>query len=488
MKIVSRISNDVLNSRKTATIRELSKLFTIAPNLAAKTIRLFPQNSISMLTEGLGEIYDIKAKSDAFVGINEWGYKWKIRGHQLPKVHTVVRSTGGAISSGDTLGLNVQPFIIALESSYYNPRDIIKLEDGSLLYCLSDATFISEGVFEYTVKLNTNDATASVSGAYLVVGKTTGPAGNAYPELSDKGYINAGMAMEEHINYITKVRYDWSWSTDAAATKWLIEDTVNHMGQTVKYNYITDQLWMNAMEHYHFKKEMALIYGRTTMDARGRCFLQDPVTGQDIIEGDGLIAQMDRSCKQTYTSLNINLLEDILTDMSLKMPKRTGNTILMTTGAQGYKEFGRIMRAEHKGSWVPDGQSAYVRTKNGKVQLGAEYNSYTFQGNQIVVSANNVFDHPANVSPLDSEGKLLESSKLLFIDMSTYDGVRNLQLIAKDGRSFVTGELDGIGGQDGKTSGKVATLLDGSAKSIIGTLGVVMHNPYSSYQLEKVVI
>lgn len=484
MRVVSRISNDVLNSTKTMTVRELSKLFAMAPNLPAKTIRLFPQNSISMLTEGLGEIYDIKAKSDNFLGLNENSYKWKLRGHQLPKVRFAARSTGGAITAGSTLGLNVQPFVIAFESSYYNPRDIVKLEDGSMVYVLSEASFITEGKFEYTVKLNTNDPTSSVATDFLVAGKTSGPAGNAYPELSDRGYMNAGMAAEEWINYLTKVRYDWSWSADAAATKYLIEDTVNQNGKPMKLNYITDQLWMNALEQYHFKKEMDLIYGRTTMDARGRCWLQDE-KGQDIVKGDGLLAQMDRSCKQTYTSMNINLIEDILTDMSLKMPKRTGNTVLMTTGAQGYKDFGRIMRAEHKGSWVPDGASAYVQTKNGKIQLGAEYGSYLFQGNRLIVSANNVFDHPANVSANDAEGRFLESSKLLFIDMATYDGQKNIQLIAKDGRSFVTGELDGIGGQDGKTSGKVSTLLDGSAKSIVGTLGVVMHNPYSSYMLEK---
>jgi hypothetical protein len=61
-------------------------------------------------------------------------------------------------------------------------------------------------------------------------------------------------------------------------------------------------------------------------------------------------------------------------------------------------------------------------------------------------------------------------------------------MIAKDGRSFITGDLDGVGGQDGKTSGKVATPLDGSSKIIIGTMGLILHNPYSSYMLEKKVI
>jgi len=69
--------------------------------------------------------------------------------------------------------------------------------------------------------------------------------------------------------------------------------------------------------------------------------------------------------------------------------------------------------------------------------------------------------------------------------MSTYDGVKNIQMIAKDGRSFITGLVAGIGGEDGKTSGAASSTLDGSSKTIIGTMGVVLHNPYSSMMLEK---
>lgn len=486
MRIVSRINNNVLNSRQTATMSELEKLFKVAPNMAAKTIRLFPQNSVSFFTEGLGEIYDIKGKSDRFIGLNDRSYKWKLRGPQVPKVHLATRSTNGPIAAGGNIGSANVPFVVAFNSSYFNPRDTVKLEDHSLLYVLSEPDYISEGVFEYTVRMNTNNSTSSINTDYLQPGKTAGLSGTAFPELSDKGYLSTGMAMEEHIGYLTKFRHDWSWSADAASTKYLLEDTVNMSGQTKKFNYITDQLWMNAMETYHFNKEMALIYDTTTMDAAGRCNMQDE-KGQDIVKGDGLLAQIAPTQKQTYTKLTIDMLEEILTDMSLRMPKRTGNTILLSTGAQGYKEFGRLMRAEHKGSWANPADN-YVMTKNGKIQLGAEYNAFTFQGNKIVAAVNNIFDHPANVSETDEEGRFLESSKFLFIDASSYDGTPNLQMIAKDGRSFITGEIDGVGGQDGKTSGKASTTLDGSSKVIIGTSGVILHNPYSSYVLEKKII
>lgn len=469
-----------------ATMRDLEKLFSVAPNMAAKTIRLFPQNSISMFTEGLGEIYDINTKSDNFIGLNQNAYKWKIRGHQVPKVKFATRITGGAIASGSTLGANNVPFVVSFESSYYNPRDIIKLEDKSLLYVLSEAAFMGEKKFEYTVKLLTNNTSDSVNTNYLQPGKTSGLNGNAYPELSDRGYLSVQMAAEEHVNYLGKYRYDWAFSADAAATKYIIEDQVMHNGQQVRLNYVTDQLLMSAMETYHFGKEMDLIDGRTTMDAYGRCFLQDE-KGQDVIKGDGIVAQMADSRKQTYTNLTIGLIEDILADMALNMPNPTGNTILVTTGLEGYKMFGRIMRAEQKSFWAQSADQ-YVRTKNGKIQLGAEYNGFEFQGNRLLVTVNKVFDHPANVSDVDSNGKPLESSKFLFIDVNSYDGVPNLQMIAKDGRSFITGELDGIGGQDGRTSGKVSTLLDGSARSIIGTCGIIMHNPYSSVMMERKIV
>jgi hypothetical protein len=466
-------------------MRELGKLFKQAPNLAAKTIRLYPHNSLSFFTEGLGEIYDVKEKKDSFMGLNDPAYKWKLRGHAFPTIKFGARVDGGAISDVATYGANGLPFTVAFGTSYWNPNDIIKLEDNSKLFVLSEARPTATGVFEYTVRVNSSDETAGANGKYMVAGRTCGSAGVAFPELSERGYIKSRMSAEEHINYITKVRYDWSWSADAAATKYLIEDVSNLAGKEVKNYMITDQLWFDALEGYHLNKEMELIYGETTMDPYGRCFMQDG-KGQDIVKGDGFINQIAPQRKQNYTKLSINLLEDVMMDAASKMEKKTGNTLLLTTGQVGYRDFGRIMREEHKG-WnvVPD---PYVNTKNGKVQLGAEYNAYTFQGNTIVVSMNNVFDHETNVSERDSEGYKLESSKMMFIDTSKYDGVPNLQMVAKDGRSFITGELDGVGGQDGKTSGKVATMLDGSAKTIIGTLGLIVHNPYSSVILEKKVI
>jgi hypothetical protein len=156
-------------------MKELEKLFAVAPNLAAKTIRLFPQHSISFLTEGLGEIYDIKAKSDSFMGLNDKSYKWKIRGHQVPRVKFVTRSAqnGGAISAGTTIGGNGTDFWIACNTAYYNPYDIIKLEDGSLLFVKSGPLFVGEGSWEYLVTINTNSPSKTINTNLLQPGRVS---------------------------------------------------------------------------------------------------------------------------------------------------------------------------------------------------------------------------------------------------------------------------------------------------------------------------
>lgn len=471
---------NALNSRKTVMLQTLDQLFAKAPNMAAKTVRLFPHNSVSMLTEGLGEIYNIKEKSDKFEGLNDDKYKWKIKGTAVVQIKFAGTPPDGV---GGLVGKGKQPFEITVETDYYNPNDVARLEDGSQIFFMSDARYsTTDNAYKYTVQIHGNDLSAQIRTSQFESGKSSGYLYNIHPEMSEKGYIKAQGDDEEHINYLSRIRHSWSVSGDAASTKYIIEDLVNFKGNKVKNRYITDQLEMHAMEIFHHSKEFNLIFGKSTMTADGKCLQQDG-QGRDLVAGDGLLQQMDGSTKHTYNRLTIDMLEDIMADMALKMEKKTGNEILLVTGMEGYKEFGRLMRQEHKNWNVVD--NAYVKTKNGKLQLGAEYNAYEFQGNKIIVTPNSVFDHPAIPTETDHGGRRLISSTMLFLDMSTYDGTKNIHLVAKDGRSFVMGEIDGLGGQDGRTSGKISTPVDGSSKHILGQIGCVMHNPYSSYLLER---
>lgn len=472
MRNIGRISNNMLNSGVSATLMTLDQVFAKAPNMASKLIRLYPQFSISMMTEGLGEIYGAKEKSDKYEFIGDNKYKWKILGNNLPMPKVATAITG-------PVGINNQSFVMEFDIPYYNTNDVIRLPDGTQLWINSESTPVAENRNSYLVSIHSG-ATSTLSN--IAAGTPTGYLTNYHPEFSERGYTKSLGNIEEHINYLSTIRHSFSFSGDAASTKYMIEDVVNYKGNQVKQSYIADKLWLDAVELFQYSKEFALIYGKSTMNVNGKCFKQD-AQGKDIITGDGIIAQMASSSKQTYNTLTIEMIMDILTDMSLRMPKKTGNEILVTTGAIGYQDFGILMRNELK--YFSASADNYIKTKNGKFDIGGEFNSWNFQGNRLIVAPNNVFDNPNIPSLLDSSGRRLESSRMLFIDMSTYDGVRNIHLISKNGRSFIIGEQDGMGGQDGMTSGKVSTPVDGSSKHILGQLGIIMHNPYSSYQLEK---
>lgn len=483
MRIVTRLNDNAVNTRKTQTHNDLIRMFTPAPNMAAKTIRLFPQYSISMLTEGLGEIYDVKTKTDRYTPVNDTGYKWKLKGNNSMKVKIASTYTPAAFS-----GANGIPFVLCLENDNFNPNDIIRVPVGStyaLLFVTGTPENVGPNQYNYIVKLVSRNKSEAIPQSALLPGKEVSYSYNAHPELSERGYLTSRRQMEEHVNYLTRIRHSFSVSGDAAATKYLIEDIVNMDGKKVVNNYITDQLFMDAMESFHFSKEMSLIYGKSTMDPSGKCFLQDG-QGRDIETGDGILEQLSNSCKQTYTRLTINLLRDIISYISLRMPKRTGNEILLTTGIEGYKEFQNLMDDLHAARFTTDDN--YVQSVNGKYELGMEYSAYKYMGNKIIVNCNNVFDHPGLPSEVDNQGRRIESFRMLFLDISSYDGVKNIEMVAKDGRSFIVGEIDGIGGQDGKTSGKVSTSVDGSSKHILGHCGIVLHNPYSSFMLERALV
>jgi hypothetical protein len=475
------MQKNALNSRKTAMLQTLDQLFAKAPNMAAKTIRLFPHNSLSMLTEGLGEIYDVKAKTDNYENLNDIGYKWKIKGNAVVEIRFAGQAPTG--DANGLIGRGKETFQVWIETDYYNPNDVFRVQDGTQLFVLSDARYVdSLNAYEYDVQINGNNLEKAVRISQLEPGRTTGYMFNLQPEMSEKGYIKAQGEDESHINYLSRIRHSWSTSGDAASTKYIIEDLVNFKGKKVKNKYITDHLEMHALEIFHHSKEYMMIFGESTMTPDGKCLQQDG-QGRDIEAGDGVVNQMHPSTRQTYNRLTVRLLEDIMSDMAHKMEKKTGNEILLATGMEGYKEFGRLMRQEHKYWNVAD--QVYVNSRNGKIKLGGEYNAYTFQGNTIIVTPNSVFDHPALPTEVSADGRRLASSTMMFLDMSTYDGVKNVQLVAKDGRSFVMGEIDGLGGQDGKTSGKISTPVDGSSKHILGQVGAILHNPYSSYILER---
>jgi hypothetical protein len=65
-----------------------------------------------------------------------------------------------------------------------------------------------------------------------------------------------------------------------------------------------------------------------------------------------------------------------------KSHKPTGNIYVAVTNERFYSQFGRVMKSDYRFN-APNDASYLYSKEAGKVKVGAEFDSYTIQGNTI---------------------------------------------------------------------------------------------------------
>jgi hypothetical protein len=188
-----------------------------------------------------------------------------------------------------------------------------------------------------------------------------------------------------------------------------------------------------------------------------------------------------------YSELTKRQLQEILENISDQTggadTNGDGRLVTLMTGSAGYYEWQRLMENTLKA-----GDCVYATRSGNSIKLGGDFREYVYGDMRILLAKNRVLDYKGKATRKDSKGRALTSSNMYFIDSNTYGGEANIQSFTRKGRSMVIGELAGLGGMDGVTSGKIATSIDGSSKHILGEIGLRVLNPYSSWILKKEVI
>jgi hypothetical protein len=218
------------------------------------------------------------------------------------------------------------------------------------------------------------------------------------------------------------------------------------------------------------------MFSETNYDINGKCLDQDE-RGRDLPMGDGIIPQIERYCdKFLYNQLSSNVFDDILLAMVEKSDRPTGNTYTALVNERLYSQFGRIMKSDYRFNSPNDGSFLYSKGKGRKVRTGAEFDSYTIQGNTIIFIPDRSLSQEY---PAGGYGIFLDTTA----DMKT--GRPNLSMFTLEGNELVEGYVKGLGGTDGKTSGEVSTGVHGSEYHLIGYSLAVLFNPYKSFILRE---
>jgi len=196
----------------------------------------------------------------------------------------------------------------------------------------------------------------------------------------------------------------------------------------------------------------------------------------DVPMGDGIITQVERYCdKLAYSNLTVNVFDEVIYTLIQKSQMSTGNKYVFICNDKMYQQVGRTLR-EYLKAYAQDGTYFFSSKGNREVSVGAHFNSYMIQGNEISFVVDRCLSHEYGNN---GYGVMLDMTK----DMNT--GRPAISAFTLRGGEMIYGNLPGLGGMDGKTSGQIATSVMGSSYHLAAYSGVAVFNPYRAFILQE---
>lgn len=468
MRIVDR--NTVLqNMGDTKTVQHFGTLLGEKPHKLGQVVTLYPHLAISTLTDALKNIfYNPKSSGSNYTPINSMAIEWQIDVNFIKKVRIAEDVTGNP-------GSGKIPFTIQLEEKYYDKNDTLTLENQQQLFVVAPPTRLRHRLWEYTVTLVGNDLSKSADSNYMKAGQVTRYRSNYYPELSERGYTKYTSNTETHRNYISRHRASTSWSSDFAIREEMYIQSGK--GKDKLEYFKMNKKEKECLDWFLLTREQHNIFGETNYDVNGKCLDQDE-EGRDLPMGDGVIAQIERYCdKFAYAVLDSEVLDDVMNAMIEKSDMPTGNTYAVICNERMYQQFGKLMKDDLRFTNGANNETWFwSKGANQKIKVGAHFDSYTFQGNTITFMPDRALSQEYD---LHGYGIFLDTGR----DLTS--GRPNLAMFTLEGSEMISGNINGMGGQNGKTSGTVSNSLAGSSYHLLGFSGCVLFNPYKSFILEE---
>lgn len=467
MKIVDR-NTVVQHLSDTKTVQNFGTLLGNKPHKLGTVVTMYPELAISTLTDALKNVYyNPKKDSGSFAPINSMCIQWDIDVNFIKKV----RIAGNI--SGNGAGKN--PETIILEERYYDKNDTFTLENKQQLFVLAPPRKLAQKRWEYKVVLVGNDLSKQINVNYAAAGKYTRYRSNYHPELSERGYTKWVSNTETHRNYISRQRASVDWSGDFAMQEEIFIQTGKDNKSTASYYKMTKKE-KECMDSFLLSREQNCIFSETNYDVNGKCLDQDE-HGRDIPMGDGVIPQIERYCdKFSYSILTSDVFDDVMSAMREKSDKPTGNNYAVVCNERLWDQVGKAMQNDLRFISPSDGSYFYSKQAAGVVKVGAEFNAYTFQGNTITFMPNRALSQEY---PDHGYGIFLDTGA----DLAS--GRPNIAMFTLQGSEMISGNLIGMGGLKGNTSGEVSTSVHGSQYHLLGYAGAVVFNPYKSFILEE---
>ena len=394
---------------------------------------------------------------------------YRIASSQKRKIHLSSNDTGVTFYSGPyptKPGFKGTAFYIYTDNNWARPKEVIELNDNKTqLYIYDEEEPVQfNGVYRYEVKLNTNDPDDYCDPNLLTEGSEAAAVMTMYEQdFSETGSEKYTFDGWGH-SYLSLQRVKMSWSGTAAAMKpnkdWYAYQ--NKHGQT-SYGYLehAEKEMLRKAVRYH---EYQLLFGKSTVDARGEVFLHDK-KGREIMAGGGLLFGNDGAVENPMTTAGWTkqYIDSRLEDIELRAGKEGYIEVVAIMGMKAMNSFRDLM---FKSGFKTMDNNVEGRGNDKGVNMNYQY--YEYGNVRLIPRYYRYFDSEDRPTKTLSNGDKKGSWDCILCPIGiNSEGDNLIELVQL--RPAVTGTINGID----SGAAEIASSVDGSSKHHLWQTGIV---------------
>ncbi len=396
-------------------------------------------------------------------------YRYKIMGRIQKK--SVINGQIGASGADGTFQLSIKDNYLTpgMNAIFYDPSLQARVmaqptgAPGAWIYTFQT---VDGTVFNYNLHVNPQAGQKTVFGAF-----------SSFGERSLRGYGRSHYP-DEFINHLMIQR-----KTIAMTGSALTDVLWYQMGKTKGWMFEKEK---QSRLQFMMEDEHAKWFGRSTMkDSLGNLLNQsrliDFETGEEIVQGDGIIPQLEGGNELFFSGVNgiptIQDLKDMMTMLVKKTNAIKGKVWYVVTGIEGYAAAQDLLQAYAVQNL---GGHSNINVGQGEWEVGYDFNTFNYAGNKLVFVQHPFFDDEERWSARASDGSLVASSMMVFLDMGMDDkGRRNIEIKGKGAyginRTMVTAYINGLTGD----SDEVLSSVDAKEFNLLKEDGIFIYNTQS---------
>lgn len=380
--LVANFTSRIPTMGQTKTYEDWSKYLGSKPHRIGVVARMYTDNTLNFITDGLRNIFYKDEKADQFQLSSSLLFEWIVETNNIKKVEFAEVPT--------ETGENGTEITMAFRENYYQKYDIFRI-DKTKQQCqvVSRPIRKRDDYWEVQVRLIDNDYDTILDTDGCQVGDTTTFQSVAMPELSEEGYSKFQSQMERHRNFMTTFRADASWSSLYAIQENVFMSIADDKDQTKSegvYKMLKKE--KELLDTFMYAMNTGLTFNKGNIDVNGKATISEPETGRPIYIGEGLIPQIEAAAnKYCYSNRpNLQLFNMIMSDMADKAQSDTGNKFIFIVNRKMWNDL-QMTLGEYLANYRTDGTYMYSKSANkglgGYVKVGATFDTYEYAGNQV---------------------------------------------------------------------------------------------------------